>query len=173
MACTGIRNLTMIAVALLMTAALSHAGERDYTALFPKALPGWTASKVEFKKTTDKNFLVPITRMQLARTYVHERTKGQIHILIDTFDPEASAMIDAAHKDEKYLAELKGTVKLYRLGNYQGFEHYDEANNLVMISLKLSSGKVFSIGRENAGLEDMMRYLKKTDLEKIKAFSAE
>lgn len=173
MARTGIRNLTVIAVVLLMIGAQAHAGEQDHTSLFPKALPGWTASKVELKKTTDKNFLVPITRVQFTRTYVHERAKGQIHILIDTFDPVASAMIDAAHKDEKYLAGLQGSAKLYRLGTYQGFEHYDEANNLVMISLKLSSGKVFSIGREHAGLEDMMKYLKRTDLEKLKAFSSE
>jgi hypothetical protein len=170
MARTGISVLTMIAVVLLIGGPASG-GEQDYTDLFPRALPGWTASKVEFKKTTEEDFLVPIARVQLAMSFVHDRTKGRVVILIDTFDPVAAAMIDAAHNDEKYLAGLKGTVKLYRLGTYQGFEHYEEGNNLVMISLVLSSGRVFSIGRENAGLEDMMRYLKKTDLEKIKAFS--
>lgn len=165
-------RLSTVIVSLFIMASAS-AGEQDYSALFPKALPGWTAGKVESRKTTEEDFLVPITRIQLTRSYVHDRTKGRVDILIDTFDAVASAMIEAAHKDEKYLAGLQGAVKLYRLGTYQGFEHYDEANNLVMISLKLASGRVFSIGRENADLEAMMSYLRKTDLEKIRAFPAQ
>ncbi len=147
--------------------------EEDYTFLFPQAMPGWTASKAEYEKTTEHSIvlMLPYKRVKVARSYLNEKTKGKIHILIDTEDLESSGVIKMAHDNKEFLTSYKGRVKLYRLGGYKGLELYGEDKNQWGIWLNVLNRTVITIGRENANLTDMVKYFQKIDIDKIKTFA--
>jgi hypothetical protein len=101
-------------------AQAATAGDPDYSALFPTALPGWTAGEVEVKKqTADFGGMGSIERVQLTRTYANVKTKGEVQILVDSLDAVSAALIKSAQEKQKPLGQ---NIKPYHYLSYDGLE---------------------------------------------------
>ena len=175
-------KIVAIAFAFSMAAAITlsaQTDEPDYSSLFPQSLPGWTAGKVDVKTIKQQFGGLPVRRIQLVREYTSDKSNSQVEIVIDSFDIPGSTLIDAAHTDQKTLADLKGKAKLHDLRGNKGLELYDERSNLQGVSVHIEDAEkaskaspmlVLAVMRKNASVEELMSYVERVDLEKIRAF---
>ena len=139
-----------------------------YEYLFPKALPGWTATKIYYYEREDELF--GDLTIRLTKTYRQNNDNTKITINIDTGE-EMLRLVYLNYKLEKMLKDpAKKEYDSIQYKSYQGFKVYDENKNLKEILIGIAGGYIRLELNPAGNINFLNDYLNSADLEKIKTF---
>ncbi len=157
-------------VLLLFGITVAHAEDQaSATArgLFPRTLVGWSAGYVDVSQSVVNGRRAVVA----SRTYTMTRTKEQVTITIETYNPVLAAFIAGAG-DYKGPTDpvTRAGMRKFEFGRYHGIASGPEENP-DRVMLVIEGGGVVTIARQRGSSDALVSYLYYLDLRRIEAFA--
>lgn len=167
-----VRIVYILSLSLSFWVSTASGSELD---VFPPALPGWSTGDVKTVESRGELLGLTVVRQQLFRDYFAPGGGG-LAIMIDTYDCEGEAIIQALHTDADFRSQAKDRKGMHPLDvrGREAMEIRDEAGGRLMVSVALTDCVVVSLGGPQPPPSGAFEgYLEQLDFERIKRFSDE
>lgn len=152
---------------LLHLAAGAATAAPDDVAAFPAPLPGWKAGEVAVTESREDLLGMPVLRHRLLREYKATDGGAGLAIMIDSFDCIATTVIDSLHGDATFRDQNRTTMRPVTVKGHNAMEGFGADGKRDMVSVKVSSCGMVSVGGPNTPPAALDAYLNLLDLERI------
>jgi hypothetical protein len=158
--------MMMIVANALASGMAAAADEKDYSYLFPRPMPGWTAGSV----ASEVIKAVPVLgdTLKLSRSYTNARNKGGVIVIININNCLLSGYIEALRRRGETSAD-NVQVRPYEFAGYKGIEIGPEGSH-DNIELIVKYCNIVSVDSAKATPREVTLYLDAIDFKAIETF---